>query len=136
MRDLEVSLDFISCCITIQHIVSRRSPFFSQVLSLGANRLSGPLPGHSLQRLESLKELHLYRNQLRGPIPHEIGALRTLTSVWLFENLLSGELPDIFGQLTNLVDFRVNSNRLRGHIPPSLQYCSSLKVCPLWISRT
>ena len=102
-----------------------------EVLNLGANRLTGYLSGPDLQQLGVLKELHLYRNGLRGRVPSEIGMLRHLSSLWLFENHFSGALPDAFGTMPSLVDVRINSNRLTGPIPTSLAGCTNIKVLNL-----
>jgi len=85
-----------------------------EVLSLGANKLTGVLPGLELKKLPRLRELHLYRNSLRGRVSPELGSLRHLTSLWLFENHLTGPLPEELGQLGELVDLKLNSNRLTG----------------------
>jgi Leucine-rich repeat (LRR) protein len=94
-----------------------------EVLSLGANQLTGLLPGLELGKLHRLRELHLYRNSLRGRLPPQLGSLRQLSSLWLFENHLTGPVPLELGALSNLVDLRLNSNRLtgktRGHPHPA-----------------
>mmetsp|Transcript_951 Transcript_951/g.1205 ORF Transcript_951/g.1205 Transcript_951/m.1205 type:complete len:456 (-) Transcript_951:233-1600(-) len=102
-----------------------------EVLHLGANRLTGLIPGYELRRLVLLKDLHLYRNGLNGNIPAEIGQLKLLSSLWLFENHLSGKLPDSLGGLTSLTDLRCNSNRLSGPIPSALAQCVNLKTLNL-----
>jgi len=104
-----------------------------EVLHLGANKLTGVVPGRhfSAKGPSRIKELHLYRNGLRGQLPYELGELRCLESLWLFENHFSGQLPDCFGALTSLVDLRVNSNRLTGKVPPSLGGCAKLEVLNL-----
>jgi len=103
-----------------------------EVLHLGSNRLSGPLPGYEVRNLGMLRELHMYRNALDGKIPADLGECRQLTSLWLFENHLTGALPErLFGDLTALVDLRLNSNRLTGRIPPSVGKCRHLKTLNL-----
>jgi Leucine-rich repeat (LRR) protein len=101
-----------------------------EVLSLGANKLTGVLPGLELKKLPRLRELHLYRNSLRGHIPPELGSLRHLTSLWLFENHLTGPLPDELGQLGELVDLKLNSNRLTGMSPNAFLACRHMQRMP------
>ena len=52
--------------------------------------------------LEDLKALLLYRNQLSGEIPRELGALGDLQFLQLYQNHLTGEIPRELGELENL----------------------------------
>ena len=61
--------------------------------------------------------LALPQNNLRGPLPDEIGKLRKLRDLALIFNELSGELPASLGDLTDLVVLDLQWNALRGRIP-------------------
>jgi len=70
--------------------------------------------------LYNLSALHLFKNQLSGPIPSELGDLHKLHGLHLFENQLSGAIPSELGRLSNLTDLSVIDNDLTGSIPPEL----------------
>ncbi|PIA47113.1 hypothetical protein AQUCO_01400071v1 [Aquilegia coerulea] len=61
-------------------------------LSLGGNKLTGPIP--EMSHLNKLVSLHLEDNQLDGPIPTSLGKLRNLKEVFLQNNNLEGPIPD------------------------------------------
>ena len=65
-------------------------------------------------------QLHLYRNQLSGEIPAELGSLTNLTGLSLFNNQLSGEIPAELGNLANLTELYLSDNQLSGEIPEEL----------------
>lgn len=44
----------------------------------------------------------LYMNDLRGPIPKELGGLKSLVSLDLYHNNLSGNIPPTLSNLSNL----------------------------------
>ena len=71
-------------------------------------------------------ELSLYRNQLSGEIPPELGDLRFLEFLELNVNQLSGEMPPELGRLYNLVALDLSENQLSGEIPPELGQLSNL----------
>ena len=63
-------------------------------------------PGHL-----RLRDLRLFRNSLRGPIPADVGSLLWLAILDLKENSLHGPIPDVVGSLLQLrlVDLSLNS---------------------------
>jgi len=65
-------------------------------------------------------QLRLSGNQMKGPIPHELGYLSSLTTLHLDGNSLTGTLPNGFGELTNLESLRINENSLTGIVPDSI----------------
>lgn len=44
----------------------------------------------------------LYRNDIRGKIPKELGNLKNLVSLDLYDNKLEGEIPKSFSKLKSL----------------------------------
>ncbi|XP_042424397.1 probable inactive receptor kinase At2g26730 [Zingiber officinale] len=113
-----------------------------RVLSLRANRLSGPIPvdlasltqlrglflqGNifsgsippGLSRLTLLFRLDLSSNNLTGTVPFAVNNLTRLTGLFLENNRLSGNLPSI--SIASLDNFNVSHNEFNGSIPPSLQ---------------
>lgn len=95
------------------------------------NQLSGPIPPE-LGNLSSLEILYLINNQLSGSIPPEVGGLSTLTSLYLYNNQLSGPIPPQLGSLSSLRNLRLNDNQLSGQIPPELASLSSMQILALY----
>ncbi|TQE00111.1 hypothetical protein C1H46_014288 [Malus baccata] len=72
--------------------------------------------------------VELYKNNIQGTIPAELGNLKSLISLDLYNNNISGTIPLSLGKLKSLVFLRLNDNRLTGPIPRDLTGISSLKV--------
>ena len=82
--------------------------------------------------------LHLWRNQLTGSIPAELGDLSSLTQLSLnnnrqyvretraFEGGLTGSIPPELGNLSSLTVLWLGGNQLTGPIPTELGNLSSL----------
>ncbi|MBA0861827.1 hypothetical protein Goshw_001453, partial [Gossypium schwendimanii] len=68
-------------------------------LDLGNSNLSGTL-GPELALLQHLQEL--YKNDLSGEIPKELGKLKNLVSLDLYGNRFEGEIPKSFSGLKSL----------------------------------
>lgn len=51
---------------------------------------------------EILDYRELYRNDLTGKIPEELGYLKSLISMDLYDNKLEGKIPKSFGKLKSL----------------------------------
>ena len=96
-------------------------------LSLRGNDLRGPIP-RELGSLTSLTVLSLARNQLSGPIPPELGNLASLTHLYLWENELSGPIPGELGNLADLTTLSLESNALEGRIPGELGLTSLRRI--------
>ncbi len=88
-------------------------------LSLPANDLRGPLPPE-LGGLERLTKLNLALNWLSGSVPPELGAANRLIQLNLEGNQLSGPIPPELASLTALETLRLGYNRLVGAVPPEL----------------
>ena len=95
-------------------------------LHLWQNNLSGPIPPE-LGNLQSLGRLLLFANNLSGPIPPELGNLSNLLWLGLYANNLSGAIPSELGNLGNLEWLALINNLLSGPIPPELGNLGSLE---------
>ena len=78
-------------------------------LHLYSNNLTGPIPAE-LDRLSNLRVLHLYGNHLTGPLPHEVGNLSNLWSLFLEGNNLTGPLPSSLTDLQQLQHLQIDNN--------------------------
>ena len=88
-------------------------------LSVGSNELKGPIPPE-LGDLSHLQHLDLHGNRLDGTIPPELGRLTRLQALYLYKNSLVGGIPPALGALSALRDLNLSNNPLRGSIPPAL----------------
>ena len=95
------------------------------VLFLYRNQLSGEIPPE-LGNLANLTTLRFDENQLSGEIPPELGNLANLRVLFLDENQLSGEIPPELGNLASLERLILSDNQLSGEIPPELGNLSNL----------
>ena len=84
-----------------------------------SNNLRGPIPPE-LGNLANLTVLDLGSNILSGPIPRELGNLSNLWALDLYANILTGPIPPELGNLANLAWLYLGYNRLTGPIPPEL----------------
>ena len=90
-----------------------------RLLSLNHNEFTS-LPT-DLISLESLEDLSVAHNSLRGQILSELGFLPRLRSLRLSNNSLSGTMPPELGELARLVTILdLSRNDLRGPIPMEL----------------
>ena len=87
-------------------------------LELYRNNLAGSLPPE-LGGLASLSRLQLASNHLSGPIPPELVELSNLSFLGFFNNDLEGTVPPELGSLASLTHLELDRNRLTGLIPRS-----------------
>ncbi|CAN0220260.1 unnamed protein product, partial [Scytosiphon promiscuus] len=80
-------------------------------LSLEENNLKGPIP-KELGALAALEHLSLSGNELTGPTTEVLGALTNLQTLNLSWTKLSGPIPEVLGALTNLQDLDLLWNKL------------------------
>ncbi len=99
-------------------------------LKIELNEVRGPIPSE-LGNLANLTELRLYGNRLSGSIPSELGNLASLEHLGLGLNQLSGTIPSELGNLANLTFLRLSSNKLSGTIPSELGNLANLTG--LWL---
>ena len=96
-------------------------------LDLHENDLKGPIPPE-LGNLDRLESLVLSSNELFGEIPPELGDLGRLGSLSLRWNDLSGRIPPELGDLANLRRLFLASNSLSGPLPQSFLQLGRLTV--------
>ncbi|KAM0935038.1 putative protein kinase RLK-Pelle-LRR-XI-1 family [Dioscorea sansibarensis] len=84
-------------------------------LVLRNNFLSGSIPKQLLLRLPNLQLLNLGTNNLTGPLP-DFPPSCSVSKLYLHENMLSGPLPPTLSNCINLTEFCVSSNKLSGII--------------------
>ncbi len=86
-----------------------------ELLSMASNDLKGSIPNDFGDHFPSLKELHLYDNQLSSTIPPSIFKPANLTAVLFGMNKLTGTLSfSMFREASNLVYLYLNANNLGG----------------------
>lgn len=86
-----------------------------ELLSMASNDLKGSIPNDFGDHFPSLKELHLYDNQLTSTIPTSIFKPANLTAVLFGMNKLTGTLSfSMFQEASNLVYLYLNANDLGG----------------------
>ncbi|MDE0260421.1 MAG: hypothetical protein OXR82_18795 [Gammaproteobacteria bacterium] len=95
-------------------------------LELYRNNLIGTVPPE-LGGLTSLTRLQLASNHLSGPIPAELAELSNLSFLGFFNNDLEGTVPSELGGLTNLTHLELDRNRLTGPIPRSFLELDGLR---------
>ena len=95
-------------------------------LDLYRNNLRGMIPSE-LGNLDNLHWLLLHNNKLTGEIPSELGNLDNLHWLFLHINKLTGEIPSELGKLDNLEGLYLYNNELTGEIPSELGNLDNLQ---------
>jgi len=95
-------------------------------LWLYGNELSGTIPA-VLGDLTNLEQLDLSDNELTGSIPSELGGLVRLKHFLFHNNALEGAIPSELGKLTRLEILSIRNNDLSGRIPAELGGLASLQ---------
>ena len=103
-------------------------------LSLNLNNLRGPLPPE-IGDLSKLTHLSLSGNALTGSIPPEVGKLQDLVVLNLHANDLSGPIPAELGSVSKLESVNLKLNALTGLIPPALGNLAGLTELNLFDNR-
>ena len=92
--------------------------FFSEIIVLSSNKLSGRLP--LFKAGTGLRGVYLSDNRLHGRINESICALIDIESLFLDDNKLSGGIPKCLSQLTSLEQLYLFGNSLTGEVPQEL----------------
>lgn len=87
--------------------------------------------GISLDENGRVIKINLFRNNLNGILPSEIGILSELITLQLCVNNLSGVLPPEINQLSNLNILDLGGNNFNGILLPEIKHLSNLKVLDL-----
>ena len=116
--------------IGLWHGVFTNSAGRVERLELRDNDLRGPIPPE-LGNLAALTFLELSGNDLDGSIPREIGNLRALRWLDLADNDLSGPIPPEIGNLAKLDMLLLGDNELNGSIPPEIGNLAALETLSL-----
>ncbi len=95
-------------------------------LSLEVNNLKGPIPSQ-LGNLANLTHLYLTTNNLTGPIPPSLGNLANLEVLSIQSNNLTGPIPPSLGRLVNLQRLYLGNNQLAGTIPRDFTLLCNLR---------
>ena len=103
-------------------------------LLLFGNELSGTIPAE-LGDLVNLEQLDLWDNELSGTIPAELGDLVNLEQLTLSYNELAGPIPPELGGLVKLKQLRLQNNSLEGAIPPELGNLAQLDLLSIRSNR-
>jgi len=103
-------------------------------LELFRNNLKGTIPGE-LGGLASLETLDVRSNGLSGPIPPELGNLTTLMYAFMDGHELTGPIPTELGDIPRPQYLRLLQNSLSASIPPELGQISSLSALSLSWNR-
>ncbi len=119
--------------IRLWYGVSTNSAGRVERLELRDNDLRGPIPPE-IGKLRALTLLDLSGNDLDGSIPSEIGNLSALTWLDLGDNDLSGPIPSEIGNLATLEILILEDNELSGSIPPEIGELAALESLHLAVS--
>lgn len=102
------------------------APDSLQELNLEQNRLKGSFPVE-LAQLTKLKILLLNQNQLQGSLPTVIGSMSRLNQLYINGNKLTGKLPSEIGLLEKMEIFTLSENAFTGTIPTTIERMSTLQ---------
>ena len=119
--------------IGLWHGVLTNSAGRVERLELHDNDLRGPIPPE-LGSLAALTFLELSGNDLDGSIPPELGNLGELRWLDLSDNDLSGPFPPEIGNLAKLDRLLLGDNELDGSIPPEIGSLAALESLDLSFS--
>nr|XP_017240075.1 PREDICTED: receptor-like protein 12 [Daucus carota subsp. sativus] len=92
------------------------------------NKLTGEIPS-KMCGLRSLKILHLFNNNMTGPIPSCLGNSLSVFNVG--GNNFSGMIPQSYSEKCDLRVMDLSQNRLEGQLPRSLSNCRMLRILDL-----
>lgn len=111
----------------LPNIIFQGMTSISSQSSAGPNGNTYTLTGQPLGTSEIAVMIGWRYQNLRGPIPKEIGKLTNLTSLDLGSNQLNGSIPSEIGLLSKLRHLSLNENNLSGQVPSQIGNLKSLK---------
>jgi len=76
---------------------------------------------------QKVKYIDLSQNNLKGPLPKEIGFFLDVVSIKLAENQITGTLPTELGSLTRLQIIDTSGNLFSGEIPDAMRSCKNIE---------
>ncbi|XP_050148386.1 LRR receptor-like serine/threonine-protein kinase GSO1 isoform X3 [Malus sylvestris] len=89
-------------------------------LTVYKNSLIGSIPDNICQHLPNIQVLHLGSNQFSGPLPSKLGQCKGLGILLLGENNFTGTIPKNIGNLTQLTALYLGFNNLTGSLPANI----------------
>lgn len=116
--------------------LSGEIPVFSsgslKYLLLSSNQFQGELPEKLGRACETLIELDVSTNNLRGKVPEALASCSVLATLNLSTNNFSGELPtETFLKMTSLKKLILSYNNFVGSLPDSYSQINSLELLDL-----
>ncbi|XP_050148383.1 probable leucine-rich repeat receptor-like protein kinase At5g63930 isoform X1 [Malus sylvestris] len=99
-------------------------------LTVYKNSLIGSIPDNICQHLPNIQVLHLGSNQFSGPLPSKLGQCKGLGILLLGENNFTGTIPKNIGNLTQLTALYLGFNNLTGTIPNEIGNLQNLSTIP------
>ena len=97
-----------------------------QVFSASLSGISGKIP--DFKGCESLYQIEMEGNFLKGPIPWDIGHCVKLINLNLRQNLLTGIIPWEISTLPSINVVDLSYNNLTGSIPSNFESCRTLET--------
>ncbi|KAH9658932.1 protein kinase domain-containing protein [Citrus sinensis] len=104
-----------------------------KVIALAENPVDGVLPSSIGNLSVSVEEIYMYKCNIHGRIPKEIGNLINLTTLSLGDNNLSGSLPITLGRLKKLQGLDLQNNKFEGPIPQ--EFCHFSRLYVVYLNR-
>ncbi|GAY69421.1 hypothetical protein CUMW_271840 [Citrus unshiu] len=104
-----------------------------KVIVLAENPVDGVLPSSIGNLSVSVEEIYMYKCNIHGRIPKEIGNLINLTTLSLGYNNLSGSLPITLGRLKKLQGLDLQNNKFEGPIPQ--EFCHFSRLYVVYLNR-
>ncbi|KAK9175205.1 hypothetical protein WN944_027211 [Citrus x changshan-huyou] len=104
-----------------------------KVIVLAENPVDGVLPSSIGNLSVSVEEIYMYKCNIHGRIPKEIGNLINLTKLSLGYNNLSGSLPITLGRLKKLQGLDLQNNKFEGPIPQ--EFCHFSRLYKFYMNR-
>ncbi|XP_062225256.1 probable LRR receptor-like serine/threonine-protein kinase At3g47570 [Phragmites australis] len=101
-----------------------------EIIALSSNRFTGKIP-LGLAECQYLEVLSLSSNSFEGRVPTWLAKLPELALIYLGANNLDGPVPAVLSNLTNLVQLDLSFGNLTGGIPREFGQLSQLTVLSL-----